>query len=86
MRLRRIAPRARAAIRNAQKEARLTPNRWEIAYHKENCYRHSHSPGAATEWLFEVVGPLGEMKPAHRGSNPATIVINFTSSASQDPQ
>jgi hypothetical protein len=32
-------PRARAAIRNAQKELRLVLNRWEIAYRKENFYR-----------------------------------------------
>jgi hypothetical protein len=37
--LKKNRPRARAAIRNAQKELRLALNRWEIAYQKENFYR-----------------------------------------------
>jgi hypothetical protein len=39
MRLTKNRPRARAAIRNAQKELRVVLKRWEIAYHKENFYR-----------------------------------------------
>jgi hypothetical protein len=35
MRLKKNRPRARAAIRDAQKELRLVLHRWEIAYHKE---------------------------------------------------
>jgi hypothetical protein len=38
-RLRTNRPRARAAIRNSQKELRSVLNRWEIAYSKENFYR-----------------------------------------------
>jgi hypothetical protein len=39
MRLKKNRPRARVAIRNAQKELRVVLNRWEIAYQKENFYR-----------------------------------------------
>jgi hypothetical protein len=38
-RLKKNRPRARAAIRKAQKELRVVLNRWEIAYRKENFYR-----------------------------------------------
>jgi hypothetical protein len=39
MRLRKNRPRARVAIRNAEKELRAVLNRWETAYNKENFYR-----------------------------------------------
>jgi len=39
MRLTKNRPRARATIRNAQKELRVALNCWEIAYRKENFYR-----------------------------------------------
>jgi hypothetical protein len=39
MRMKKNRPRARAAIRNAQKELRVVLKRWEIAYRKENFYR-----------------------------------------------
>ena len=38
-RLRIRRPRARVAIRNAQRELRLILDRWETAYRKENFYR-----------------------------------------------
>src|ERR1022692_3253845 len=38
-RLRVRRPRARVAIRNAQRELRSTLDRWETAYRKENFYR-----------------------------------------------
>jgi hypothetical protein len=38
-RLRIRRPRARVAIRNAQRELRLVLDRWETAYRKENFYR-----------------------------------------------
>jgi hypothetical protein len=38
-RLRKNRPRAQVAIRNAQKELRLSLDRWEIMYKKENFYR-----------------------------------------------
>jgi hypothetical protein len=38
-RLRKNRPRARVAIRNAEKELRAVLNRWETAYNKENFYR-----------------------------------------------
>jgi hypothetical protein len=38
-RLRRNRPRARVAIRNAQKELRSVLDRWEMAYRKESFYR-----------------------------------------------
>ena len=37
--LRKARPRARATIRNAQKELRAALNQWEINYAKENFYR-----------------------------------------------
>ena len=39
MRLRKNRPRARVAIRNAEKGLRAVLNRWETAYNKENFYR-----------------------------------------------
>jgi hypothetical protein len=39
IRLRKNRPRARVAIRNAEKEWRAVLNRWEMAYNKENFYR-----------------------------------------------
>ena len=39
MRLSKNRPRARVAIRNAEKELRAVLNRWETAYNKENFYR-----------------------------------------------
>jgi hypothetical protein len=39
MQLRKDRPRARVAIRNAEKELRAVLNRWETAYNKENFYR-----------------------------------------------
>src|ERR1022692_3894444 len=39
MRLKKNRPRARVAIRNAEKELRAVLNRWEIAYKKESFYR-----------------------------------------------
>jgi hypothetical protein len=39
MRLKKDRPRARVAIRNAEKELRAVLNRWEMAYNKENFYR-----------------------------------------------
>jgi hypothetical protein len=39
MRLKKNRPRARVAIRNAEKELRAVLNRWETAYSKENFYR-----------------------------------------------
>jgi hypothetical protein len=39
IRLRKNRPRARVAIRNAEKELRALLNRWETAYNKENFYR-----------------------------------------------
>lgn len=39
MRLRKHRPRARVAIRNAEKELRAVLYRWETAYNKENFYR-----------------------------------------------
>jgi hypothetical protein len=38
-RLRIKRPRAKVAIRNAQRELRLVLDRWETAYRKENFYR-----------------------------------------------
>jgi len=38
-RLRTDRPRARVAIRNAQRELRSVLERWEMAYRKENFYR-----------------------------------------------
>jgi len=38
-RLQKDRPRARVAIRSAQKELRAVLDRWEIAYEKENFYR-----------------------------------------------
>jgi hypothetical protein len=38
-RLRMNRPRARVAIRNAQRELRSVLDRWEVAYRKENFYR-----------------------------------------------
>jgi hypothetical protein len=39
MRLKKNRPRARVAIRNAEKELKAVLNRWETAYSKENFYR-----------------------------------------------
>jgi len=38
-RLQKDRPRARVAIRNAQRELRRVLDRWEMAYEKENFYR-----------------------------------------------
>jgi hypothetical protein len=38
-RLRTRRPRARVAIRNAQRDLRSVLDRWEVAYRKENFYR-----------------------------------------------
>lgn len=39
VRLKKNRPRARVAIRNAEKELRAVLHRWEVAYNKENFYR-----------------------------------------------
>ena len=38
-RLQKDRPRARVAIRNAQRELRAVLDRWQVAYEKENFYR-----------------------------------------------
>jgi hypothetical protein len=76
MRLRKNRPRARVAIRNAEKELRAVLNRWETAYNKENFYRGIRILlEFTTEWLLAVVGT---------GRGISTLSVKFLGTISFD--